>query len=151
MDAGVKVGIGGFEGVLYGYTGKGVGTTGLYILATSDTGDKRKSDGGYAQATYKFDKLKLGLSYGISELKLADNGEAPQDVNALVKRNASAVGGVYYSLTKSITLVGEYIHTKSDAWNGTRRRKTTSRSAAYFSSEGRPRPRRRIGGRPHGW
>src|SRR6185437_11541476 len=118
VDAGVKVGIGGFEGVLYGYTGKGVGTTGLYILATSDTGDKRKSDGGYAQATYKFDKLKLGLSYGISELKLADNGEAPQDVNALVKRNASAVGGVYYSLTKSITLVGEYIHTKSDAWNG---------------------------------
>jgi len=118
VDAGVKVGIGGFEGVLYGYTGKGVGTTGLYILATSDTGDKRKSDGGYAQATYKFDKLKLGLSYGISELKLADNGEAPQDVNALVKRNASAVAGVYYSLTKSITLVGEYIHTKSDAWNG---------------------------------
>jgi predicted porin len=118
VDAGVKLGIAGFEGVLYGYTGKGVGTTGLYILATSDTGDKRKSDGGYAQATYKFDKLKLGLSYGISELKLADNGEAPQDVNALVKRNASAVGGVYYSLTKSITLVGEYIHTKSDAWNG---------------------------------
>jgi predicted porin len=118
VDAGVKLDIAGFEGVLYGYTGKGVGTTGLYILATSDTGDKRKSDGGYAQATYKFDRLKLGLSYGISELKLADNGEAPQDVNALVKRNASAVAGVYYSLTKSITLVGEYIHTKSDAWNG---------------------------------
>ena len=118
VDAGVKLDIAGFEGVLYGYTGKGVGTTGLYILATSDTGDKRKSDGGYAQATYKIDRLKLGLSYGISELKLADNGEAPQDVNALVKRNASAVAGVYYSLTKSITLVGEYIHTKSDAWNG---------------------------------
>lgn len=118
VDAGVKLSIAGFEGVLYGYTGKGVGTTGLYILATSDTGDKRKSDGGYVQGTYKIDRLKLGLSYGISELKLADNGEAPQDVNALVKRNASAVAGVYYSLTKSITLVGEYIHTKSDAWNG---------------------------------
>jgi hypothetical protein len=28
-DAGIKVGIGGFEGVLYGYTGSGIGTTGL--------------------------------------------------------------------------------------------------------------------------
>ena len=30
----------------------------------------------------------------------------------------SVVGGVYYSLTKSLTLVGEYIDTKADAWNG---------------------------------
>jgi len=30
----------------------------------------------------------------------------------------SGVIGVYYSLTKSITLVGEYIDTKAEAWNG---------------------------------
>src|SRR6267142_6271010 len=35
VDGGVKLDIAGFEGVLYGYTGKGVGTTGLYILPTS--------------------------------------------------------------------------------------------------------------------
>jgi hypothetical protein len=62
VDGGVKVDAAGFEGVLYGYTGKGVGTTGLFILATSASGDTRKSDGGYVQATYKFDKLKVGLS-----------------------------------------------------------------------------------------
>jgi len=33
-------------------------------------------------------------------------------------RNSSAVAGVYYSLTKSVTLVGEYIDTKAEAWNG---------------------------------
>ena len=35
-----------------------------------------------------------------------------------MKSNKSGVVGLYYSLTKSITLVGEYIDTKSDAWNG---------------------------------
>ena len=118
VDGGVKIDVAGFEGVLYGYTGKGVGTTGLFILATSALGDTRKSDGGYVQGTYKLGKLKLGLSYGLSELKLADDERPTQNVNNLVKRNSSGVLGLYYSLTKSITLVGEYIDTKAEAWNG---------------------------------
>ena len=118
VDAGVKLDVAGFEGVLYGYTGKGVGTTGLFILATSASGDTRKSDGGYVQATYKVDKVKFGLSYGISDLKLADDERAFQNTSTLLKSNKSFVGGVYYSLTKSITLVGEYIDTKDEAWNG---------------------------------
>src|SRR5882757_3862700 len=77
-----------------------------------------ESDGGYVQGTYKLGKLKLGLSYGLSELKLADDERATQNVNNLVKRNSSGVLGLYYSLTKSITLVGEYIDTKAEAWNG---------------------------------
>ncbi len=129
VDAGVKIDVAGFEGVLYGYTGKGIGTTGLYILATSASGQERKSDGGYIQATYKIDRLKLGLSYGISELKLAPDEQA-MGINAvtgastgtyasdLVHRNESGVFGAYYSLTKSLTLVGEYIHTEAQAWNG---------------------------------
>ena len=118
VDGGVKLDISGFEGVVYGYTGKGVGTTGLYILPTSASGDKRKSDGGYVQATYKINKLKLGLSYGLSELKLANDERPFQTSSDLVKRNSSEVVGLYYSLTKSVTLVGEYIHTKAEAWNG---------------------------------
>jgi predicted porin len=118
VDGGVKLDVAGFEAVLYGYTGKGVGTTGLFILATSALGDTRKSDGGYVQGTYKFGKLKLGLSYGISELKLADDERATQNVNNLLKRNSSGVLGAYFSLTKSITLVGEFIDTKAEAWNG---------------------------------
>jgi len=119
FDAGIKFGVAGFEGVLYGYSGSGLGTTGLYVLATSDLGEKRDSDGGYAQLSYKFDRLKLGLSYGESRLKLTDDEKALGSSNSgLLKRNESTVGGVYYSLTKAITLVGEYAHTESKAFNG---------------------------------
>jgi predicted porin len=116
FDGGVKLDVAGFEAVLYGYSGKGVGTTGLYLDAVSPGGSTRKSDGGYVQATYKFDKLKVGLSYGISDLKLADDESSTG--NPLLKRNASGVVGLYYSLTKSVTLVGEYINTKSTAQGG---------------------------------
>jgi predicted porin len=118
FDGGVKVDIASFEGVVYGYFGKGVGTTGLFILPTSAAGDKRRSDGGYIQGTYKFNKLKLGVSYGLSELKLANDERPFQATSDLVKRNSSEVAGAYYSLTKSVTLVGEYAHTRAEAWNG---------------------------------
>jgi predicted porin len=114
VDGGVKVDVAGFEGVLYGYYGKGLGTTGLYILATDALGGERKSSGGYAQATYKLDRLKLGLSYGLSDLQLGD-GEL---ISNLVRRNESGVFGAYYSLTKSLTLVGEFIDSKSTAHSG---------------------------------
>jgi predicted porin len=116
VDAGVKVDVAGFEGVLYGYSGTGVGTTGLYILATSAAGDTRKSYGGYAQATYKIQKLKVGLSYGISKLDTAN--DEVETGSELLKSNASGVFGLYYSLTKSVTLVGEFVDTKAKAWGG---------------------------------
>jgi predicted porin len=123
IDGGVKIAIAGFEGVLYGYAGKGIGTTGFYILPVSAGGETRKSDGGYIQATYKFDKLKVGLSYGLSDLKLADDEVATAD-NTLVKRNESGVFGLYYSLTKSVTLVGEFVATKAEAWSGESNKQT---------------------------
>lgn len=121
----MKLDVAGFEGVLYGYTGKGIGTTGLFILPTSADGDKRDSNGGYAQLSYKFGRLKVGASYGESRLKLASDEKAFQSSSDLLKRNESAVGGLYYSLTKNVTLVGEYIDTKSEAWNGNRAKETT--------------------------
>jgi predicted porin len=112
VDAGVKIDVAGFEGVLYGYTGKGLGTTGLFILSTDGFGNERKSSGGYAQATYKVDRLKVGLSYGVSDLQTATDDFAAEN---LLRRNESGVFGLYYSLTKSMTLVGEFIDTKSTA------------------------------------
>jgi hypothetical protein len=134
VDAGVKFDYGGFEGVLYGYSGSGVGTTGLYIYATSAAGETRDSDGGYVQASYKINKLKIGVSYGISKLKLASGEEGYNNTTnpctipaagtnntnpaCLLKSNSSAVVGLYYSLTKSVTLVGEYVDTKAKAQGG---------------------------------
>ncbi len=115
VDGGVKIDVAGFEGVLYGYTGHGLGTTGLYILATDAFGNERNSSGGYVQATYKIDRLKVGLSYGISDLTMA-RGDVLAD--NLVKRNESGVFGLYYSLTKSLTLVGEFIDSESKANSG---------------------------------
>ena len=114
--------------MLYGYYGNGVGTTGLYILATSAGGQLRESDGGIVQLTYKIDRLKIGASYGISQLKLAwderEFGIIPGtalstgvSASDLVHQNESGVFGLYYSLTKSLTLVGEYSHTEAKAWN----------------------------------
>jgi predicted porin len=121
VDGGVKVDAAGFEAVVYGYYGRGLGTTGLYILATSDTGQLRDSDGGYVQLTYKIDRLKIGASYGISQLKLASDEQAQVSsgvyASDLVHKNESGVFGLYYSLTKSLTLVGEFSDTEAKAWN----------------------------------
>src|SRR5205809_5914650 len=110
FDLGGKVNVADFEGVLYAYSADGIGTEAIGFNAAAVVGgnlEKRKSKGGYVQGTYKFGKFKPGLSYGESSLDLASN-----ETNAnLVKKNKSAVLGLYYSLTQSLNLVGEYIKT----------------------------------------
>jgi predicted porin len=119
FDVGVKFNVANFDFVAYGYTGSGIGTTGFFVLPTDALGKERDSEGGYLQATYKFDRVKLGLSYGESRLKLTSGEKALGASNSdLVKRNDATVGGVYYSLTKSITLVGEYTHVETKAFSG---------------------------------
>jgi predicted porin len=128
VDFGGKFDMAGFEAVVYGYYGRGVGTTGLYVLATSAGGQLRDSDGGYVQLTYTIDRLKIGASYGISQLKLASDERAfgvnpatgmstGAPASDLVHQNESGVFGLYYSLTKSLTLVGEFTDTEAKAWN----------------------------------
>jgi len=110
FDIGAKVNSGGLEGVLYAYTGDGVGTTAIGFDAAASVGGslaKRKSKGWYAQGTYKMGKWKPGVSYGVSKLDLASNESSPN----LVKENKSLVLGLYYSLTPSLNLVAEYIPT----------------------------------------
>src|SRR3989454_10697136 len=111
FDIGAKVTSGPLEGVLYAYTGDGIGTTAIGFDAASVVGgtlEKRKSKGWYAQGTYKIGKWKPGISYGESKLDLASN--EPANGN-LVKSNKSLVLGLYYSLTPSLNLVAEYIPT----------------------------------------
>src|SRR5437879_5271321 len=110
FDIGAKVNSGGLEGVLYAYSGDGIGTTAIgFDAAALVPGGlaKRKSKGGYGPVTYKFGKFKPGVSYGESSLDLASNETSPN----LVKKNKSWVVGMYYSLTPSVNLVAEYIPT----------------------------------------
>ena len=81
---------------------------GLGILSDGDQGGK-KGQNTFAQATYKImPKVKVGVSYGKSKNK--DAGAAD------FKSNENTTGGVYYSLTPSVTLVGEI--SKTDSKNG---------------------------------
>lgn len=111
FDVGAKVGFAGLAVTGYYYNGKGVGTTGLFILSTDALGRKRKSHGFYGQAMYTLGKFSLGGSYGESRL-----GLAPGEVNPLlVDKNSAWVGQGRYQLTPWVTLIGEYIRTKSQA------------------------------------
>src|SRR6266446_198726 len=116
FDIGAKVNWGALEGVLYAYSADGIGTTAIGFNAASSAGgtlEKRKSDGWYAQATYKIGAFKPGVSYGESNLKLAGN-ESSTTNPTLVKTNKSWVFGLYYSLTPSVNLVAEYIPTEAE-------------------------------------
>src|ERR1035441_5483631 len=54
IDYGAKLSIGAADFVAYGYNGSGIGTEGLYFLATSPAGQTRGSQGYYLQGTYTF-------------------------------------------------------------------------------------------------
>lgn len=83
-------------------SGKGLG-----ILSDADQGDT-KSRNYLLQGTYKLsDKLKMGLSYGISE-----NDDNTAGTGGL-KSNANLTLGAYYALNSAITLVGEVGQTRS--------------------------------------
>ncbi len=110
-EGGVKVGLGGAELLLSGFRGEGLGisTIGALFLGSSNAaGSELESSGVFTQLTYKVTPdLKLGVSYGQNRDK---------DLVAVgtdTKRRATAFGA-YYSLTPSITLVGEYIQERTD-------------------------------------
>ena len=88
------------------------GGKGLGILADGDQGDT-KSTNYFIQGTYKVAPLvKLGLNYGKSKNRDRTAGSGN------LQTNENVTGGVYYSITPSITLVGELSQTKSKGFDG---------------------------------
>ena len=88
-------------------SGKGLG-----ILSDADQGDTRSLNY-LLQGTYKLsDKLKLGLSYGISK-----NDDDTAGTRGL-KSNANLTLGSYYALNSAITLVAELGQTRSRGFDG---------------------------------
>lgn len=86
-------------------TGKGIG-----ILADGDSGNAKQRNA-LVQATFQATgKTKLGLSYGQSRIK--------DGTGTAFKSNANITGGVYFNLTKSVTLVGELSQTQSKNFQG---------------------------------
>jgi predicted porin len=106
-----------------------MGTTGLFILASDGAGNARKSDGYLIQGTYTVGAVKFGVNYGVSKLDLATPGDDP----FLLKENSKVTGGVYYSLTKNLTLLGEVSGAKTQAHNGNENKSTNVNFGAFMS------------------
>ena len=112
VEVGVSTSIYNIALVAYGYSGEGVGTTGMLVQGFDTTGDARDSDGGYVQATYVIPMgTKLGVSYGVSKL---DDNTADRGAN-LIKENNRVTVGAYHPLTKHLNLVAEYSHVESES------------------------------------
>jgi len=112
FEAGVSATVANINLVAYGYSGEGIGTTGILRDGFDATGKKRDSDGGYVQATYVIPTgTKLGVSYGVS--KLDDN--AADSGDSLVEENSMFTIGAYHPLTKHLNLVAEYSKVESEA------------------------------------
>lgn len=87
-------------------TGKGIG-----VLTDGDIGNAKQRNA-LVQATLMVTpKTKLGLSWGQSRVK-------DQTLTTDLKTNANLTGGVYFNLTKALTLVGELSRTESKDFVG---------------------------------
>ena len=109
FELGAKAGFGNFEAVAYAFTGSGLGlsTVGAqFFNGSNGAGNKTESDGYFLQGTYKFGDTKVGLNYGENKDK---NGFVLTGVSPLNSiKNRAYTLGVYHSLNKYITLVGEF-------------------------------------------
>jgi len=114
-DLGLNVNAGPVGLTGYYYKGEGVGTTLLGYYGVDSSNNKRDSDGGYLQATYKLPTAtKIGLAYGVSKLDKA-NGS---DTAALVSENNRITLGAYHPITKHLNLVAEYNDVEAKSHNG---------------------------------
>jgi hypothetical protein len=138
VDAFAMIDVWGFNFVAYGYTGKGVGTTGLFFDGVDIFGNARPSDGGYLQAAYTFkggwllpNPLTVGASWGVSSLETAGGSNSFEIQNCqaaangttafvgvpascLVKHNESWIGFARYNLTEWVKIQAEYTATVSE-------------------------------------
>lgn len=106
LDFGGKYDIAGFEFAGWYYVGKGVGTTGLFVLSDDGAGHPRDSDGFLIQGTYKVGPTKFGINYGQSVLKAA-SGDVGITRDDLVAKNDKITLGVYQDLTANLMILFE--------------------------------------------
>ena len=117
FEGGASISFGNANIVAYGYSGEGVGTTGLLRDGYDTVGNSRDSDGGYVQGTYVIPTgTKLGVSWGVSNL---DTTTAEGGAVDLVSENEMLTVGAYHPLTKHLNLVAEYSNVESDSHDGT--------------------------------
>lgn len=132
IDVFAKLDVQQLEVIGYYYHADGLGTTALFNLGAFGLGQTRSSNGYLGQVTYKFGAVKVGVNYGRSNLDTANGLDAAVNPG-LVESNRKVTGGVYYSLNKYLTLLGEVSGVKSYAQAGGDNSATTANVGAYLS------------------
>jgi predicted porin len=127
-----KFSVAGFEVDASYYHGNGMGTTALFVLADDGHGNSRESDGYLLQATYTIAQVKLGINYGVSKLDYANLADSLAIPN-LLSENSKVTEGIYYSLTKNLTLLGEVSEVKTQAHNGFENKSTNANVGAFLA------------------
>jgi hypothetical protein len=116
FDLGGKYDLGGLEVMGWYYRGKGVGTTGLFVLSNDVAGNPRDSDGFLVQATYKLGATggtKVGVNYGQSKLDATS-----LDPVTLVEKNDKWSAGLYQNLTDNLLFTAEFSRLESKNQGG---------------------------------
>ena len=136
VTAGVRADLSDLSVVVSAYTGKGIGHVlglGGNSVSGGATPEGRPSDGGYAQVTYKMGaKTTLGVSYGVSRLRGADDGTGGDVTDALLSELQMFTGGVYYQWTKSLKVVGEVSRERNDLAGGANRTDVSGGFMLFF-------------------
>jgi len=119
---GVVLGIGPVGITVSGYGGQALGTTFIQDTDALDAiGEERTQFGGLAQVTYQVGPAKIGVNYGLNYAERTEFEQFNQTFNgaaAVLKSQQAATGGVYYSVNKYLTLVGEYTWARNSWYNG---------------------------------
>jgi hypothetical protein len=76
--------------------------------------------------------VKLGVNYGVSKLDFANGADSTTNPT-LVQENSKVTGGVYYSLTKNLMLLGEVSSVKAQAHNDNENKSTNVNFGAFLS------------------
>jgi predicted porin len=103
-----------WEVIGYYYHADGLGSTALFDGGDFGFGQTRTSSGYFFQTTYKFGPVKLGVNYGRSNLDFANAADQLANPD-LLHYNQKFTVGVYYSLTKNLTLLAEGSGVKSES------------------------------------
>ncbi len=123
---GVQVVYGPFETTISTFGGQALGLTLIQdgFDALDYAGSERLTVGGLAHITYTIGgKTKLGAQYGISYAQTTEFDQRMVNDNNgdLIKKSQQGVtAGVYHSLTKNLTLVGEYTYALDQWYDGSK-------------------------------
>jgi hypothetical protein len=116
---GVQLGIGPVGLMVSGYGGQALGSTFLQDADALDQFAKERTQyGGLAQVTYQLGAAKLGVNYGQNYSARTDAEQAGLTTEGSVLKSQQAMtAGVYYSVNKYLTLVGEYTWARNSWYN----------------------------------